>query len=241
MTSLLRGRPSATRSTASRSPTSAPRAASSSARCLRPRRCRWSTPSASPHPATCGCPARRSAAPVVSGAAAQMLAKNPNWTPDKVKGALMLTARPTAAGMALGVGEVNAKGASFDYADLSGGTSPNPNLGLSALRRPGRHRRPGLRLGQLGEHGHGERLLEPGELERAPPGRTQAGRRLRGTRPAGRTPPGPRRAGPRPPGTLPAGQPLPGPRRAGTRPAGQPLPGPRRRQHAPQGADPPKE
>ena len=36
-------------------------------------------------------------APIVSGAAALILAKNPNWTPDKVKGALMLTARPTAA------------------------------------------------------------------------------------------------------------------------------------------------
>ena len=57
------------------------------------------------------------AAPVVSGAAAQLLAKYPNWTPDQVKGALMLTARPTAAGTALGVGEVNVKGAySFDYA-----------------------------------------------------------------------------------------------------------------------------
>jgi serine protease AprX len=69
-------------------------------------------------------------APVVSGAAALILAKNPNWTPDKVKGALMLTARPTAAGMALGVGEVNAKGA-FDVAN-----PPNPNLGLSAFVGP---------------------------------------------------------------------------------------------------------
>jgi serine protease AprX len=65
------------------------------------------------------------AAPVVSGAAALILAKNPNWTPDKVKGALMLTARPTAAGMALGVGEVNAKGA-FDATN-----PPNPNLALN--------------------------------------------------------------------------------------------------------------
>ena len=65
-------------------------------------------------------------APVVSGAAALILAKNPTWTPDKVKGALMLSARPTAAGMALGVGEVNAKGA-FDVTN-----PPNPNLGLNA-------------------------------------------------------------------------------------------------------------
>ena len=65
-------------------------------------------------------------APVVSGAAALILAKNPNWTPDKVKGALMLTARPTAAAsMSLGVGELNAK-AAFDVS-----SPPNPNLGLN--------------------------------------------------------------------------------------------------------------
>jgi serine protease AprX len=69
-------------------------------------------------------------APVVSGAAALILAKNPSWTPDKVKGALMLSARPTAAGMALGVGEVNAKGA-FDVTNPS-----NPNLGLNAFVGP---------------------------------------------------------------------------------------------------------
>jgi serine protease AprX len=69
-------------------------------------------------------------APVVSGAAALILAKNPNWTPDKVKGALMLSARPTVAGMALGVGEVNAKGA-FDVTN-----PPNPNLGLNAFVGP---------------------------------------------------------------------------------------------------------
>ena len=70
------------------------------------------------------------AAPVVSGAAALILAKNPGWTPDKVKGALMLSARPTAAGMALGVGEVNAKGA-FDVT-----SPPNPNAGLNQFVGP---------------------------------------------------------------------------------------------------------
>jgi serine protease AprX len=69
-------------------------------------------------------------APVVSGAAALILAKNPNWTPDKVKGALMYTARPTAAGMALGVGELNAK-AAFDVL-----SPPNPNLGLNQFVGP---------------------------------------------------------------------------------------------------------
>jgi serine protease AprX len=72
-------------------------------------------------------------APTVSGAAALILAKNPNWTPDKVKGALMYTARPTAAGMALGVGEVNAKGA-FDLPNVN--PFPNPNLGLSTFVGP---------------------------------------------------------------------------------------------------------
>src|SRR5919202_160378 len=50
------------------------------------------------------------AAPVVAGAAAYLLAVHPTWTLDQVKGALMLTARPTpsAALMSEGVGEVNA-------------------------------------------------------------------------------------------------------------------------------------
>jgi len=77
------------------------------------------------------------AAPVVAGAAAQLLAKYPGWTPDQVKGALMLTAKPTAAGTALGVGEVNVKGASsYDYAGLSGGTPPNPNAALNDFVAP---------------------------------------------------------------------------------------------------------
>jgi serine protease AprX len=65
------------------------------------------------------------AAPIVSGAAAVVVAHHPDWTPDQVKGALMLTAQPTAAGVALGVGEVNAKAA----AQVS--SPPNPNLALS--------------------------------------------------------------------------------------------------------------
>ena len=74
------------------------------------------------------------AAPIVSGAAAQLLAKYPNWTPDQVKGALMLTARATSAGTALGVGEVSVKGAYFfDYSSQPGGAPPNPNAGLNAF------------------------------------------------------------------------------------------------------------
>jgi serine protease AprX len=66
------------------------------------------------------------AAPVVAGAAAQILARHPSWTPDQVKGALMLTARslPSAIPGSLGVGGVNA----YRAAMLS--SAPNPNLAL---------------------------------------------------------------------------------------------------------------
>ena len=55
------------------------------------------------------------AAPVVAGAAAQILARRPGWTPDQVKGALMQTANPVAAGTpqgAAGAGELDAYSAS---------------------------------------------------------------------------------------------------------------------------------
>jgi serine protease AprX len=65
------------------------------------------------------------AAPVVAGTAAQILARHPNWTPDQVKGALMVTARPVSeTPEAAGMGEVNAvRAAQITYA-------PNPNRGL---------------------------------------------------------------------------------------------------------------
>ena len=67
------------------------------------------------------------AAPVVSGAAAQILAQHPDWTPDQVKGALMLTAAylPSVNSQGAGVGEVDAAAAAglpFD--------PPNPNENL---------------------------------------------------------------------------------------------------------------
>jgi serine protease AprX len=68
------------------------------------------------------------AAPIVAGAAAQILALHPTWTPDQVKGALMLRARfVPEEGLtgAAGVGEVNASRA----AGVS--RPPNPNLGLN--------------------------------------------------------------------------------------------------------------
>jgi serine protease AprX len=65
------------------------------------------------------------ATPVVSGAAAHVLALHPEYTPDQVKGALMITARPTAAApWSLGVGEINAVFA----ATVANPTNPNAAL-----------------------------------------------------------------------------------------------------------------
>ena len=66
------------------------------------------------------------AAPVVAGAAAQILARHPNWTPDQVKGALMVAANPLplVSGGAGGVGEVDAAAAAAVT------NPPNPNAGL---------------------------------------------------------------------------------------------------------------
>ena len=68
------------------------------------------------------------AAPVVAGAAAQLIALHPSWTPDQIKGALMLTAQPSSGitNLAIGVGEVNATAASQVTAP------PNPNAALEA-------------------------------------------------------------------------------------------------------------
>jgi len=68
------------------------------------------------------------AAPVVAGEAAELLAQHPSWTPDQVKGAIMVTASPTplAAPGSLGVGEVQIARARL-YAKAS---PPNPNAGL---------------------------------------------------------------------------------------------------------------
>jgi serine protease AprX len=69
------------------------------------------------------------AAPVVAGTAAQILARHPSWTPDQVKGDLMLTARPVpnAVPGSAGVGELTAARAA-NYS----GTPPNPNKGVDA-------------------------------------------------------------------------------------------------------------
>ena len=68
------------------------------------------------------------AAPVVSGTAATILSRHPDWTPDQVKGALMLSAAvPTGYGSngALGVGVVSEPGALATAGDA------NPNAGLN--------------------------------------------------------------------------------------------------------------
>ncbi|MEK6273984.1 MAG: S8 family serine peptidase [Actinomycetota bacterium] len=72
------------------------------------------------------------AAPIVAGAAAQILARNPTFTPDQVKGALMQKARfiPEAPPGSAGVGEINA--------DRSANVprAPNPNLALNRFVVP---------------------------------------------------------------------------------------------------------
>jgi serine protease AprX len=70
-------------------------------------------------------------APIVSGIAADLLMLHPTFTPDQVKGALMLAARPVpGAGRAAGVGEVYAPTAAVLDAP------PNPNRALNAFLVP---------------------------------------------------------------------------------------------------------
>jgi serine protease AprX len=67
-------------------------------------------------------------APVVSGIAASIIAKNPTWTPDEVKGAIMETVSVPASYSsdgAMGVGVVNGAAA------LNASGLPNPNAGLN--------------------------------------------------------------------------------------------------------------
>jgi serine protease AprX len=68
-------------------------------------------------------------APIVSGVAALILGKHPEFTPDQVKGALMVGTKPMpqANGLSEGVGEVNA-GRSIETLN-----PPNPNKALNAF------------------------------------------------------------------------------------------------------------
>jgi serine protease AprX len=69
------------------------------------------------------------AAPVVAGAAANLLAARPHWTPDQVKGALMASAAPLPASpqLSVGVGIVRAHQA------LALQSPPNPNAPLNTF------------------------------------------------------------------------------------------------------------
>jgi serine protease AprX len=65
-------------------------------------------------------------APIAAGGAAVLLALHPNWTPDQVKGALMMTvkATPGATPYSIGVGEIDVARAAALV------DPPNPNAGL---------------------------------------------------------------------------------------------------------------
>jgi serine protease AprX len=67
------------------------------------------------------------AAPIVAGSAANLLAAHPSWTPNQVKGALMLTAKPLplARERSVGVGAVNVAAAAAVAAP------PNANEALA--------------------------------------------------------------------------------------------------------------
>jgi serine protease AprX len=71
-------------------------------------------------------------AALVSGAAADILAMNPSWTPDQVKGALMRTARPLSLGpqFSAGIGEISADAA------VRAPVPPNPNAALNQFLIP---------------------------------------------------------------------------------------------------------
>jgi serine protease AprX len=72
------------------------------------------------------------AAPVVAGSAANLLAVHPRWSPDQVKGALMLSAEalPRAPLRSVGVGAVNVARAAAVV------DPPNPNLALGEFLVP---------------------------------------------------------------------------------------------------------
>jgi serine protease AprX len=66
------------------------------------------------------------ASPIVAGTVAQMLSRHPDWTPDRIKGVLMRTARRVPINpRAAGVGEVTVTRA------VAANYAPNPNVGLN--------------------------------------------------------------------------------------------------------------
>ena len=102
------------------------------------------------------------AAPVISGLAAQVLARNPSWTPDQVKSALMRRARPVpqSSQRSCGVGQVNAVQSVLATTD-----TPNPNKALNRFLQTVR-RDDGVRRRLLDGRLVERRLLGRGLLER---------------------------------------------------------------------------
>lgn len=79
------------------------------------------------------------AAPLVAGMASYILAVNPTWTPDQVKGALMLTATAMASADPGSAGVGNANGPKAAAVT----NPPNPNLALNAFLVPDETGAPG--------------------------------------------------------------------------------------------------
>ena len=124
-------------------------------------------------------------APIVSGIAALILGKHPDYTPNQVKGALMIGAKPTAGSRSVlrrcRRGQRRALARARDDA-------AEPEQGSQRLRDDRlRHRRAGLRRGQLGGQGQDRRLVGGSLLGRRLLGRRllvcgELGRRLLGRR-----------------------------------------------------------
>ena len=137
------------------------------------------------------------AAPVVAGAAAQLLARHPNWTLDQVKGALMVTARQS---------------------------SPRSPTGRSASARSTQAPRPGSpRRRTRTRHSTSSSATTRCAASSSTP---RAGLVWSRRTPPGRMPPGPRHHGQTPPGPRHHGQTPLGPRHPGPTPAGPTPPGP---------------
>ena len=127
-------------------------------------------------------------APMVAGAAAMLLAQHPDWTPDQVKGALMVSANatPAAAPGSLGVGELNvaAARAVSDPAESQRRARPVPHHdGLDGRRLLQQRRLAGRRLDR---RGLGRRSVERRSLGRRSLGRRSLERRRLGVRSMGR-------------------------------------------------------
>jgi Subtilase family. len=136
------------------------------------------------------------AAPVVAGAAAMLLGQHPSWTPDQVKGALMLSAskQPLVTQGQLGVGEVNISAARYLRQ-----SPPNPNAALEQFTGASAD---GTRVFNAAAWADAARsdaagLTRPGATRRGltRPGLTQHGPLQHGLTQHGHRSPGPQRPG----------------------------------------------